>query len=96
MTNQEVVSYSDNFSKTSFWSKLKNITSKLGKEAVYNILLLYYLMTGANVPFNVKLEIAGALGYLILPTDLIPDCIPVAGYSDDLAAVMFVLNLHYS
>ena len=36
-------------------------------------------------------KILGALGYLILPTDLIPDLLPAIGYTDDLAALMWAL-----
>ncbi len=35
--------------------------------------------------------IVGALGYLILPTDLIPDIIPGAGYGDDWGAIVAAL-----
>lgn len=31
--------------------------------------------------------IMGALGYLILPLDLIPDVVPVLGFADDAAAI---------
>ena len=36
-----------------------------------------------------RAKIIGALGYFILPIDLIPDFIPVAGYTDDLAALVW-------
>ena len=36
--------------------------------------------------------IIGALGYLILPTDLIPDLLPAVGYADDLSALIAVFN----
>jgi uncharacterized membrane protein YkvA (DUF1232 family) len=39
-----------------------------------------------------KAKIFGALGYFILPIDLIPDAIPVAGYTDDLAALVWALK----
>ena len=32
------------------------------------------------------------LGYLISPLDVIPDAIPIAGLSDDLAVLIFVLH----
>ena len=38
-----------------------------------------------------KFVIIGALGYFIFPVDLIPDFIPVAGYTDDLTALMAAL-----
>ncbi len=36
--------------------------------------------------------IIGALGYFIFPIDLIPDLIPVAGYSDDIAGLLLALG----
>ena len=32
------------------------------------------------------------LGYFILPIDLIPDGIPVVGFTDDLAALVYALR----
>ena len=36
--------------------------------------------------------IAGCLGYFILPLDLVPDLIPVVGYSDDIAGMIFAVK----
>jgi uncharacterized membrane protein YkvA (DUF1232 family) len=36
--------------------------------------------------------IGGGLLYFILPTDLIPDFIPVIGYLDDLAILTTIMN----
>lgn len=36
--------------------------------------------------------ILGALGYFILPLDLIPDVVPIQGFADDLSAVLFALK----
>ena len=32
------------------------------------------------------------IGYFILPVDLIPDALPVIGWTDDMAAVVWVLK----
>ena len=39
-----------------------------------------------------KALIVGALGYLILPVDMVPDFIPALGFTDDLSALMVTLR----
>ena len=65
----------------------------MGSKLVYYALLLYYVMMAPGTPYDVKMQIVGALAYLIVPTDLIPDFIPVAGFSDDLAALLYVVSM---
>jgi uncharacterized membrane protein YkvA (DUF1232 family) len=42
-------------------------------------------------PAPLKALIIGAIGYIILPVDLIPDAIPVVGYADDVASAVSVV-----
>lgn len=84
--------YSGNYSDAKLWKKLSKYANEMGKKLVYNVLVLYYAMMQPDVPLRYKAEIVGALGYVILPTDLIPDFIPVGGFADDLAAVAFAVN----
>ena len=37
-------------------------------------------------PAPIKALVIGAIGYIILPVDLIPDVLPAVGYTDDLAS----------
>ena len=85
----ELSDYGDNYSDSGFWNKVK----KLGKKVLKPALLLYYVMKEPSTPFDTKGLIIGALGYLILPIDLIPDFIPVAGYTDDLTALLAVVKM---
>jgi uncharacterized membrane protein YkvA (DUF1232 family) len=54
------------------------------------------LVLDANTPLQVRLTMVAALTYLLFPLDLIPDFIPVAGYSDDLVAMTALLGLYRS
>ena len=59
---------------------------------VYAALILYYTLESDKVALKDKAMIIGALGYLISPLDVIPDAIPIAGLSDDLAVLLYVLH----
>ncbi len=59
---------------------------------LYPALQLYFLLQAKDVPMKAKTLIVGALGYLILPTDLVPDFIPALGFTDDLTALMVALR----
>ena len=60
---------------------------------MYNVLILYYVMMAPGVPLGIKTAIVGALAYVIVPVDLIPDFIPVAGYTDDMAAIVSAVGM---
>ena len=59
---------------------------------VYAVLLLYYVLRSKTVSNADKTKIYGALGYFLLPLDLLPDFIPLAGYTDDLTAVIWAVH----
>jgi uncharacterized membrane protein YkvA (DUF1232 family) len=43
-----------------------------------------------SVPKKILIRIGGALAYLVFPTDLVADVIPVAGMADDVAVIAYV------
>lgn len=79
------------YSEEKFWQKLKKFAVKAGHTAVYTALLLYYTLQKPEVPKKAKMTIIGALGYFILPFDLIPDVAVGVGYTDDLGALTVAL-----
>ena len=87
-TSNDLQQYQGNYSEKGFWEKLRKIASKAGAKVVYYALVLYYTLTDDNTPAKYKAIIAGALGYMILPMDLLPDFIPFAGLADDWAALI--------
>ncbi|SCK02055.1 Uncharacterized conserved protein [uncultured Clostridium sp.] len=85
--------YSKEYSEESLLKKIKKNFSKAGVSVVYGALLLFYSLKDPSVPMKAKATIIGALGYFIAPIDLIADPIPVAGYGDDLAAIITALGV---
>ncbi|KRF30530.1 YkvA family protein [Paenibacillus sp. Soil787] len=83
--------YQKYFSTDGFWWKLKKGAKKAGVKVLYSGLLLFYALESPKTPIRAKVQIYGALGYLILPLDLVPDLLPIVGYVDDLSALGFAL-----
>ncbi len=79
------------FTESDFWEKIQNVARKAGIKISYAALLLYYVLRSPATPSSDRMKIIGALGYFILPVDLIPDYLPVIGFSDDLAALTWAL-----
>ena len=88
----DFIKYTDKFSKTGFIDKIASIAKRAGAKLVYAALVLYYTLESDQVSVKDKAMIIGALGYLISPLDVVPDAIPIAGLSDDLAVLIYVLK----
>ncbi len=88
----DFIKYKDKFSKAGFVDKIASIAKRAGAKLVYAALVLYYTLESDQVSVKDKAMIIGALGYLISPLDVVPDAIPIAGLSDDLAVLIYVLK----
>ncbi|MDP2101517.1 MAG: DUF1232 domain-containing protein [Methylotenera sp.] len=68
---------------------LKALTKQLKQEfAVYRLVLKH-----PKTPWIAKCFLGLAVGYLLLPFDLIPDFIPVLGQLDDVVIIPVLLYL---
>ena len=90
VTEMQLVKYEKEYSESRLWEKIKKVAKKAGIKVIYYVLVLFYALQSENVTIAEKALIVAALGYFILPLDLIPDFIPIAGYGDD-AAVLYGL-----
>lgn len=90
-TPRNLENYSDIFSDGKFWKKIGNVARKAGIKVIYCALVLYYALQSPLISSKEKLLILGALGYFILPIDLIPDFLPAVGFTDDIAALIFAI-----
>lgn len=81
--------YSRAYSEGAFKSKLSALA---GLEKLIDAAKqVHTLLRDPATPIWVKGLCIGALGYLIVPTDLVADFVPVLGYGDDLTALTAAL-----
>lgn len=88
----KIESFGSEYSEQGLKEKLSKIARKAGIKMAYAVLVAFYAVQSDTLSFKEKARLYGALGYFILPVDLIPDAILGMGYSDDLAALVYVLH----
>ena len=84
--------YGVNYSENGLLQKLSRAVHWANAKIIYAALLLYYVLRNDAVTMADKSKIYGALGYFILPTDMVLDFIPMVGYTDDMAALMWAIH----
>jgi uncharacterized membrane protein YkvA (DUF1232 family) len=65
---------------------------RAGRPLVGKALLLYYTSRDPDTPNWARALIYGALGYFILPLDMIADFMPFTGFFDDLLVITAVVG----
>ena len=80
------------YSGPRLWSALTRAVRFAGEKTVVTALTLFYCLQDKDTPPKAKAIIVGALGYLILPADLVPDILPGAGYTDDWSVLAIALG----
>ncbi len=71
----------------------KKVLIRAGRVIAQPALEAFEMVIDASTPPQARLTMLAALTYLIMPLDLVPDLIPVAGFSDDLVALTAVISL---
>src|SRR5436190_22398990 len=74
-----------------FWEKVKRVAQSL--PFAEDLLAANYCAFDSATPRQVKAALVGAIVYFILPFDVVPDILPVLGYSDDAAVLFAALRL---
>lgn len=83
--------YASRYNPAALFGKLRQVARKTGVRIVYVVLILYYATLDSRLPLKDRLMVMAALGYFIIPLDLMPDSLPL-GFTDDYAALYFVLK----
>ena len=74
-----------------FWRKARRVAASI--PFAEGLLTAYYCAFDKSTPLPVKSSLFGALAYFLLPTDVIPDVLPVLGFTDDAAMLAAAIKL---
>ena len=77
--------------RKNFWRKLKRVAAKV--PFTEDLLAAYYCAFDRQTPRHVQFALIGALAYFILPFDVVPDFLPILGFTDDAAVLATALRL---
>ena len=79
------------YSGPRLWRTLVKAARSAGGKGLETALVLFYCHKDPDTPSWARSVIIGALGYVVLPTDLLPDVLPGIGFTDDWAAVLWAV-----
>lgn len=83
------------YSDKKFLHKMKKFGGGLGYKAMQAAATLYVALRSPEMPKSNKLIVLGALGYFILPLDLVVDFLPLFGLTDDAFIILTALGKVY-
>jgi len=84
--------YANYFNDSKLFSKIINFSGKAGKNLLFYSLILYFMVSDKDIPIRTRIVFLAALGYFILPTDLISDFLPGLGFTDDLSFITYAIT----
>src|SRR5690348_9158954 len=74
-----------------FWRKLAAVIARV--PFAEDLLAAYYCAFDRATPMGVKVTLVGAIAYFVLPADVIPDVMPLIGFTDDAAVLTAALRM---
>ena len=77
--------------RTGFWRKLRRFATQLPISE--DLLTAYYCAFDRKTPNHVRAALLGALAYFVLPFDVLPDLLPIVGFTDDAAVLAGAIRL---
>lgn len=83
------------YSDKKFVTKIKKFGGGLGYKALQGATTLFVALKSPEMSKANKLIIVGALGYFILPLDVVADFLPFVGLSDDIFIILAALSKVY-
>lgn len=74
-----------------FCAAFKRVAARL--PFAEDLLAAYYCAFDRKTPGHVQAALLGALAYFILPFDVVPDMLPLLGFTDDAAVLAAAVRL---
>jgi uncharacterized membrane protein YkvA (DUF1232 family) len=74
-----------------FWRKVRRVAGQI--PFAEDLLAAYFCAFDQATPLQVKAALVGALAYFVLPSDVVPDILPILGFADDAAVLVTALRL---
>jgi uncharacterized membrane protein YkvA (DUF1232 family) len=82
---------SDERLRRDFWRKLRAVAAEL--PFLEDLLSAYYCAFDRGTPFQVKATLVAAIAYFVLPFDVVPDMLPIIGFTDDAAMLAAAIRM---
>lgn len=82
----------DYFNTHDIFQKIVECAKTAGATFIYRVLIIYYTLKLGKLPVASVAIVTAALGYFLLPVDIIPDFMGVIGFSDDAIALGLAMN----
>jgi uncharacterized membrane protein YkvA (DUF1232 family) len=74
-----------------FWPKIQRVAARL--PFAEDLLSAYYCAFDSHTPLKVRAALLAALAYFVLPTDFMPDVLPLLGFTDDALVLVTALRM---
>lgn len=72
---------------------MEGALGKIAREVKSRVGLYRLILRDPETPLVAKMLLGAAIGYVLMPFDLIPDFLPVIGHLDDLVIVPLLIYL---
>lgn len=94
--NKMIEGQDKHYSDKKFLGKMKGFGGGLGYKALQAASTLFVALKSPDMSKANKLIVLGALGYFILPLDVVADFLPLVGLTDDAFVILAALAKVYT
>jgi uncharacterized membrane protein YkvA (DUF1232 family) len=77
--------------RAGFWATVKRAARHI--PLMPDVVAAYYCALDPQTPNKVRLTLLAALAYFVAPIDVIPDLLPVIGFTDDATVLMAAIAM---